>query len=290
MATSAIWLGGIIFRPRTRSRPTPGKYVMCLKRQRDGSWKLDRRHLEPERRRGRGRRRHRSGAIDHVAATASGRRERGLDLGRGGPVARLEQQPPPLVVGMDLGGRPVVPEHGPVVVGPLEDACRSGSGRWCSPAPPASAPTSRFDSPPSNTPRSDRSWPGREGAEAGGRRGSMRTASRRWLTWYSGAVRASSTSGCGPARILPPAGQLGPVDPLDVGKLVGGDPPDASKPTPRPGDQDDRRADQDRHHHDHQERTEPGPAAPGSARPVPPRRPPSSSRHRIHRAPPASAI
>ena len=108
--------------PATDEEPADsGKYVMCLKRQRDGSWKLtadiwnrsgDADEDDDDT----------SGPLDHLGQPRVGCGERRLDVRHGGPVARLEQQPPAPVVGVDLGGRPAVPEHRSVLVGPLEDA------------------------------------------------------------------------------------------------------------------------------------------------------------------------
>ena len=72
-----------------------------------------------------------------------------------------------------------------------------------------------------------------------------------------------------PRRVLAPAGQLGPVDPLDVGKLAGGEPADHLERHSPPRDQHHRRADQDRHHHDDQERAQPRLAPRAIAWPAP---------------------
>src|SRR3970040_423283 len=92
-----------------------------------------------------------------------------------------------------------------------------------------------------------------------GRLASIRTASRKWLTSYSGAGRASRTPSRGRPAVLAPAGQLPTVHPLNIGELVRGTPADRLERHPASRDQDYRGTDEHQHPHEDQEEAEPGP-------------------------------
>ena len=186
------------------------------------------------------------------------------------PVLGLEQQAPLRIVRMDFGDGPVVAEDRPALVRPAKDPALEIGDVRCSPASPASSPPSRRGNRPSCRPRSPCPWRTRAAAAAaacrarsGARRpgGSPRTPPR---------VRASSTTGEGPAGILSPACQLRPVDPLTNGSLRTVIRRTASNAM-RPSSEDRDRGAEEKGHQEHQQEHQSH------------RREPSGPRARLHR-------